>query len=127
VTRIVFSFKDKSDFVELGEGEIESAFVHGQLRAPLGFAFVCTRCGDTWAKANVDDQNYIIYARTCPNHNLPFYFDFPGSVWLDWDKPYQLSFPLAVLLREVLVHIKHWEAFQKERVDGTLVEDAQAS
>jgi hypothetical protein len=94
-----------------GAGVMESEFVHGQLRVPRGYVYVCPVCAKAWAKVEVEGQLYVIYSKTCEEHETPFYFDFPGSIWLDWDKPYQMSFSKEVLLREVLIHARHWESF----------------
>lgn len=99
----------------LGSGLIDSEFVHAQLRTPSGFVYVCTQCGEAWAKATVEGQPYVIYSKTCEKHETPFYFDYPGSIWLDWDKPYQLSMTKEVLMREVVLHCDHWKAFQERR------------
>lgn len=95
----------------LGEGRIESEFRRGELVLPSGLLWVCPICGSVWAKAVIEDRPFEIWAKKCGCANTPYYFEFAGSMILEWDHRLWAAMPREMLLREVIHHCNWWEKF----------------
>lgn len=91
-----------------GEAQRGRVFVHATLARPLSLLYVCSRCGEAWARFPVqgpgrDSWQVITQACRQPGHA---YGDFPGgSVWLSWDTDLCEAFPDAVLRQELNRHL----------------------
>lgn len=79
---------------------------------PCSKLFFCGGCGEVLARCPVIDEAgrmsswhsvYSICAK-CPSPGLAV----PGSIY-NLEPGFALAFPLSVLQREVLLHIKHWK------------------
>lgn len=97
--------------VVLGVGEIDSEFNRGELVVPCGKLWVCPKCARVWAKASIPDRYYEIWAKSCGCQPSPYYFEFAGSMVLEWDHRLWDAMPHAMLLREVIHHCNLWDWF----------------
>lgn len=85
--------------------------VHEELQAPTSYAFFCPHCAELWARCPVVAtvggrteiwQVFRMACRACPSYS---YQGIAGSMLLNWDEPFNNSFPLEVLRREFQLHL----------------------
>lgn len=102
-----------AEFIVNGEviarGNVSHDDVHGQPFPPDSFAYVCPFCGDVWAKVKVEGRPFVSWLISCESHPPPYAGVVAGSLWLGWDRAFNLCLPREVLVREVEMHIKHFE------------------
>lgn len=94
-----------------GEGQIESEFEDAARNDPEGAVFVCPVCARAWAKHTVAGRYFMVFTRRCREHDSGLYYDFAGSIWLDWNHCAIKALPRAVLERELMLHLERWDKF----------------
>lgn len=90
--------------------------VHEQLTEPLSLLFYCKFCGEVYAKCPVmradgsttQWQSFRCCCRKCAARSS-LLSDWPGCVWLSWDRDYLAALPEPVLQWELLRHIDSYE------------------
>jgi hypothetical protein len=84
---------------------LEGTFMH-----PTGYAWFCPTCGDIWARAVVEGCSFQLIHMPCVLHPHPFPTREPaGSLYIFWDQLFLDTLPLALLHRELLLHLNHFE------------------
>jgi hypothetical protein len=104
-----FQFRNQ----HLGTTKRSTEIIHGAVMAPRSLAFFCPECGEIWARHYVEGQFWQTMALACDKHPPRHPAWVTGSMWIDWDKAYQLSMPMACLLREFWWHLNWWEHFNR--------------
>jgi hypothetical protein len=58
-------------------------FFKGTLKGEVNRAYLCPRCGETWAKVSFGSNEWRAITRSCPSHSWHS-LDKPGSILVDW-------------------------------------------
>ena len=75
---------------------------------PQSFVFVCPVCGESWAKAMIEDSLAFIFTKPCHRHTAPA-CRITGSVWLPLEPEFTSSLPPAVVEWEFERHLDYLE------------------
>jgi hypothetical protein len=101
----------------LGKSQIDSEYRDASIHLPWSVAYFCPVCGEIWARCRVTHEgslrDYMVWTRKCANHSTPFFYEFPGSMWLDWDHKWQEAATMPLLIREFELHARHWEDYDQ--------------
>jgi len=98
-----------------GSVERTKISVRTQIAPPHGKAFFCPICAELWAVCPVDGQATQAITRFCERHKAGdsvggwssghvSRYDFPGSLWLEWEPEWNQALPLALLERELMLN-----------------------
>lgn len=112
MTRATYWWRNKY----LGEADRPPFTERGKEFPVEGACFFCEKCGEIWARVVVEGQPFRVWAVPCERHESPYWPIVWGSMWLEWDKEHNSALPLPALLREVEVHMHHYERL-KERYE----------
>lgn len=89
-------------------GSVTREFIPSHLHQdlPAGVAMFCPLCGEVWARCPVvgkegTNSPFQVSTRVCRKHQWGSHFTLiAGSLSLNWDAPFNNSFPDAVIKRE---------------------------
>lgn len=103
----------------LGESQRHDEYKEKTLSEPDSLLFYCQRCGEVYARCPVYRPDGSLTAwqalratcRKCGPHQQ-WLSEWPGSVWLSWDREYLAALPVLVLQWEFDRHIDSWERVQ---------------
>ena len=102
----------------LGEAARGLHIIHGQAQEPTSDLCFCQFCGVVYANLpvvlpsgrNTPYQSHRGVCRGCCSRVADLYYT-PGSIWRQWDTAFTEALPLAVLKRELLLHLDQLERF----------------
>ena len=105
----------------LGEAPRTLLNIHGEAQEPTSDLYFCQRCGVIYANLpvlhpngrNTSYQSHRGLCHRCTGGHIGFHLT-PGSLWREWDTPFLQALPLAVLQRELLLHLDHLERYQND-------------
>lgn len=99
----------------MGTGTSPSVLIHSEVQAPCCFAWFCPRCGQLWAKAEVEGHHdrWMVITHPCDLEPVDNYFIVPGSMWLSLRPEYLQSLSHEMLVREFEIHLKHYDRYHK--------------
>ena len=95
----------------MGQAQRQLINIHGQLQPPPSLIFICSVCGEAYARCPVESSHKPLWQpmMRCCSKCTPDTFTAPaGSIWLSWDDEFTLAFPEPVLHREFLLHLNHF-------------------
>lgn len=96
---------------------------------PLGTAFFCPLCARLWLLAPIKGSATRCFHSICglhrPGDRVGIWSlgavsggDIPGALWIGNDHEWNRALPKALLQRELLLTIKHYEELNNERPDS---------
>lgn len=94
-----------------GQMDLPAEFRSGKFEDKSGIAFFCPVCARIWAVVYAEGHESYPYSIGCEQH--PRFAAMPaGSIMLPWDRAWNAKLPRAVIQRELLIHIKHYERYK---------------
>lgn len=83
---------------------VQRTQVFNELQKPTGLSFYCSMHHSLWMQAIIKDENSRVLTLPCEQCKRTFLQPWPGSLWLDWDKQWNMRIPNELLKREFLLH-----------------------
>lgn len=96
----------------MGKASVGKIAVFHTYKEPEGLALFCPQCAEVWFHSPVDSFPSYPYIGLCDRHDSPRYAELirpAGSVWLEWDKAFNASLPVSLLIREFLLLMKEMD------------------
>lgn len=75
-------------------------------REPIGYAYFCPECAQTWALCPIAGKSFQVWSIPCGKHEAELRVS--GSIWLPWDEEFNNALPEAVVRREFELHLAYF-------------------